>query len=72
MQKIVDMSGKPVTVSLRRAAKRALGDCFSVTDKLAISFKPMMTSFCHIEAAENPRRWLNFQSQTPAPFRPMG
>ncbi len=29
----------------------AVGDCSQVTDKLAISFKPMMTSSCNVEAA---------------------
>jgi len=100
MQKIVDMSGKPVRVNLSRAAERALnehegilfaemelyfsclvrlrvyfrdhavGDYFQVSDKLAISFKPMMTSSCNIEASGKRPPVVEFPVAKPEAFSP--
>ena len=100
MQKIIEMSGKPVRVSLSRAAERALaghegtlyaemelyfsclvrlkvyfrdhgvGDCFQVTDKLAISFKPMMTASCNVEAAGRKPPVIEFPVAKPEAFSP--
>ncbi len=100
MQKIVDMSEKPLTVSLSRAAERALashegtlyaemelyfsclvrlkvyfrdqpvGDCFQVTDKLAVSFKPIMTASCHIEEGGRKPPVVEFPVVRPDVFAP--
>ncbi len=101
MQKIIEMSGKPVRVSLSRAAERALagqgtlyaemelyfsclvrlkvyfrdhsvGDCFQVTDKLAISFKPIMTASCNVEARGKNRRLSNSRLPNQKSFLPNG
>ncbi|HED14393.1 MAG TPA: hypothetical protein ENI62_12195 [Gammaproteobacteria bacterium] len=100
MQKIVDMSGKPLKVSLSRAAERALdshegtlyaemelyfsclvrlkvyfrdhpvGDCFQVTNKLAVSFKSVMTSSCNIEEAGKKPPVVEFPVARPDAFSP--
>lgn len=100
MQKIVDMSGKPLKVSLSRAAERVLaghegmlyaemelyfsclvrlkvyfrdhpaGDCFQVTDKLAVSFKPIMTASCNIEEAGRKPPVVEFPVARPDAFSP--
>jgi len=100
MQKIVDMSGKPVRVSLSRAAERALArrdgklyaemelyfsclvrlkvyfrdhsvaESFQVTDKLAVSFKPMMTASCNVEQAGKRPPVIEFPVARPEAFSP--
>lgn len=100
MQKIVDMSGKPVRVSLSRAAERALArhegtlyaemelyfsclvrlkvyfrdhavaESFQVTDKLAVSFKPMMTASCNVEQAGKKPPVIEFPVAKPEAFSP--
>lgn len=100
MQKIVDISGKPVRVSLSRAAERALArhegtlyvemelyfsclvrlkvyfrdhsvaESFQVTDKLAVSFKPMMTASCNVEQAGRKPPVIEFPVARPEAFSP--
>lgn len=100
MQKTVDVLGKPVRVSLSRAAERAheqldaslyvemelyfsclvrlkvyfrdhpVGDCFQVTEKLAISFKPMMSSSCNIETSGKKPPVVEFPVAKPEAFSP--
>ncbi len=100
MQKVVDMSEKPLKVNVSRAAERALashegtlyaemelyfsclvrlkvyfrdhpvGESFQVTDKLAVSFKPIMTASCHIEEAGEKPPVVEFPVARPEVFAP--
>ncbi|NOZ37346.1 MAG: hypothetical protein GXP11_04615 [Gammaproteobacteria bacterium] len=47
-----------------------VGDCFQVTDKLAVSFKPVMTASCDIETAGRKPPVVEFPVARPEVFSP--